>query len=322
MIDTRLTRLLGIEHPIISAPMALVSGGALAKAVSEAGGLGLIGGGYCDDDWVGQAWRDAGNSVVGIGFITWALHNNPTLLDQALEHEPRAVWLSFGDEAPFAGRIKAAGAKLICQVQTIDHVKRAQDNGADILVAQGTEAGGHGAKRATMPFVPAVVDIAGDVPVVAAGGIADGRGIAAALMLGASGVALGTRFYPASEALTHPNGRERVLAATGDETVRTSVIDVARDLPWPDEFDIRVLRNDLTETWQGREPELRQSAEDKAAIVSAYTNAVAAGDFETAAVVVGEAAGLIHAIQPAGEIVAQLIRETEACLANPPGLAG
>jgi nitronate monooxygenase len=320
-MQTRLTRLLDIEHPIIAAPMALVSGGALAMAVSEAGGLGLIGGGYCNTDWVEQAWQDAGNSPVGIGFITWALHDNPQLLDQALGRNPKAIWLSFGDEAPFAGRIRQAGVPLICQVQNLDQAKRALDNGADILVAQGTEAGGHGAQRATLPFVPAVVDIAGTVPVVAAGGIGDGRGVAAALMLGASGVALGTRFYVATEALTHANGRRRLIGASGDETVRTGVIDVARGLPWPAEFNIRVLRNQLTDKWQGLEADLRQSATNRQAIVEAYTSAVQAGDFDTAAVVAGEAADLIKAVQPAGEIIAQIMIETQACLNNPPGLS-
>lgn len=320
-MQTRLTRLLDIEHPIIAAPMALVSGGALARAVSEAGGLGLIGGGYCNTDWVEQAWQDAGNSPVGIGFITWALHDNPQLLDQALGRNPKAIWLSFGDEAPFAGRIRQAVVPLICQVQNLDQAKRALDNGADILVAQGTEAGGHGAQRATLPFVPAVVDIAGTVPVVAAGGIGDGRGVAAALMLGASGVALGTRFYVATEALTHANGRRRLIGASGDETVRTGVIDVARGLPWPAEFNIRVLRNQLTDKWQGLEADLRQSATNRQAIVEAYTSAVQAGDFDTAAVVAGEVADLIKAVQPAGEIIAQIMIETQACLNNPPGLS-
>ncbi|MBV6632676.1 MAG: nitronate monooxygenase [Alphaproteobacteria bacterium] len=323
-LKTKLTELLGIEHPVIAAPMALVSGGALARAVSEAGGLGLIGGGYCDGEWIGQAWRDAGNTKVGIGFITWALEaalkDQPSLLEDALAHEPGAIWLSFGDEGPFSAEIKAAGVPLICQIQTLEDAKRALDAGADVLVAQGTEAGGHGAKRATLPLVPAVVDIAGDVPVVAAGGIADGRGVAAALMLGASGVAMGAAFYAATEALSHPAGRARLVAADGDSTVRTSVIDVARDLPWPEQYNIRVLRNDLTEKWQGKEAALRQSSDDKAAIVDAYTKAVGEGDFDTAAVVVGEGADLIKREAPAADILHQLIKETERCLSAPPGL--
>lgn len=320
MLKTRLTKLLGIEVPVLLAPMALVSGGALARAVTEAGGLGFIGGGYCDPDWVGQAWQDAGNSRVGIGFITWALRQRPELLDQALARQPRAVWLSFDDEAPFAGKIKQAGVPLIAQIQTLEHARRAIGHGADILVAQGTEAGGHGARRATMPLVPAVVDIAGDIPVLAAGGIADGRGLAAALMLGASGVALGTRFYVAQEALSHPNGRQRLIEASGDQTVRTSVIDIARSLPWPAGFDIRVLRNDLMADWQGREAELRGNAEAREKIVSDYAQAVSRGDFDTAAVVAGEAADLIHAVEPAVDILRGIVAGAEACLKAPPGL--
>ncbi|MEM6903743.1 MAG: nitronate monooxygenase, partial [Pseudomonadota bacterium] len=278
----------------------------------------------CDQGWITQAWRDAGNAKVGIGFITWALakaiDQQPGILDEALSHQPAAIWLSFGDEAPFAHQIKAAGVPLICQIQTLEDAKRALDSGADVLVAQGTEAGGHGAKRATLPLVPAVVDIAGDVPVVAAGGIADGRGLAAALMLGASGVVLGTAFYAAKEALSHPNGRARLVQTSGDNTIRTSVIDVARDLPWPEGFNIRVLKNNLTDAWQGRETELRSSPDDKAAIVEAYTKAVGEGDFDTAAVVVGEGADLITREAPAADILNQLIKQAGQCLHSPPGL--
>ncbi len=137
----------------------------------------------------------------GIGFITWSLAKQPDLLDVALAARPRAIMLSFGDPRPFAPRIKSAGALLICQVQSEDMAGQALDAGADILIAQGTEAGGHGATRTTIDIVPAIVDLAaGRVPVVAAGGIADGRGFAAMMMLGASGVLLGTRFYASVEA--------------------------------------------------------------------------------------------------------------------------
>src|SRR5215469_3632131 len=185
-LATRLTKRLGISHPLLLAPMGSVSGGALAAAVTHAGGLGLIGGAYGDGEWVERQFAAAGNHRVGCGFITWSLARRPEVLDIALAHRPAAVMLSFGDPRPFAAAIKAAGAALICQAQTLVHVADAIDAGADIIVAQGSEAGGHGSMRATLPFVPQVADLVAckspDTWIVAAGGIADGRGLAAALM--------------------------------------------------------------------------------------------------------------------------------------------
>ena len=141
-LHTRLTELFGIEHPIISAPMGFVAGGKLAAAVSNAGGLGLIGGGYGDAEWLQQQFIAAGNAKVGCGFITWSLANKPELLDPVLERQPVAVMLSFGRPAPFAAKIKDSGAKLICQVQSLANAREAIDAGADVIVAQGGEAGG------------------------------------------------------------------------------------------------------------------------------------------------------------------------------------
>jgi len=157
-LATRLTKRLGIAHPLLLAPMGSVSGGALAAAVTSAGGLGLVGGGYGDREWVERQFAAAGNRRVGCGFITWSLARRPEVLDAALAHRPAAVMLSFGDPRPFAKPIKAAGALLICQVQTLAHVADAIAAGAEVIVAQGSEAGGHGSVRATMPFVPQVVD--------------------------------------------------------------------------------------------------------------------------------------------------------------------
>src|SRR4051812_8579727 len=175
--SNRLTQALQIEHPILLAPMDLVASGQLAAAVTLAGGLGLIGGGYGDAEWLTREFAATGTARVGCGFITWSLAQKPELLDVALDHRPAAVMLSFGDPSPFAAKIKSAGAKLICQVQSRAQAKAAAASGADILVAQGTEAGGHGATRSTLTLVPEIVDSLPEVPVVAAGGIADGRGL-------------------------------------------------------------------------------------------------------------------------------------------------
>src|SRR4051794_4289907 len=185
-LSTRLTRRLGIRHPVLLAPMGSASGGRLAAAVTAAGGLGLIGGAYGDGDWIAAQFQAAGNQRVGCGFITWSLAKKPHLLAPVLARKPAALMLSFGDPRGFAPSIKAAGVALICQVQTLAHARIALEAGADIVVAQGAEAGGHGASRGLFPLLPAVVDLiaasgSATIP-VAAGGLADGRGLAAALM--------------------------------------------------------------------------------------------------------------------------------------------
>ncbi len=311
-LHTRLTELLDIRHPVLLAPMGGVTGGRLAAAVSAAGGLGLIGGGYGDPDWIEREFAAAGNQRVGIGFITWSLSKKPELLDRALTHQPAALMLSFGDPGPFAPKIKEAGAKLICQVQTLTQAKEAAAIGADIIVAQGSEAGGHGAARGTLPLVPAVVDAVAPRPVVAAGGVADGRGLAAALMLGAVGVLLGTRFYASEEALGHEGAKARIVAAGGGDTVRTTIFDVVRGYDWPAIYTGRAIGNDYTRRWHGKESELEQNAAEES---DRYAAAAAAGDVDTAVIFAGEAIDLIHDIAPAGEIVERIVAEAEARLA-------
>src|SRR5260370_13350056 len=196
-ISTSLNALLGIRHPVLLAPMDVVGGARLTLAVSNAGGFGILGGGYGEKAWLEQETgklKQQAPAPFGIGFITWSLAKQPELLDVALNARPRAIMLSFGDPKPFAPRIKAAGALLICQVQSEDLAQAALDAGADILVAQGTEAGGHRASRPTLDIVPAIIDLAaGPVPGGAPGGIGGGRRLAALITLGAAGVLLGAR---------------------------------------------------------------------------------------------------------------------------------
>lgn len=314
-LRTRLTEKLGIAHPILLAPMGAVSGGRLAAAVSEAGGLGLIGGGYGDAAWLDREFEASGNCRVGCGFITWSLAKNSALLDRVLAHAPTAVMLSFGDPRPFAARIRAAGSVLICQVQDRDQALQALDAGAEIVVAQGTEAGGHGGKRATLPLVPALVDLvtrrAPQAMVVAAGGIADGRGLAAALTLGAEGVLVGTRFYASVESLAHERAKALVVAASGEATLRTTVFDVVRGLDWPSPYTGRALSNAFCGRWHGREGELTAA---QAAEMKRYKAAVEAGDFATAVIFAGEDVDLIADVPPAGAIVARLAAEAEQAL--------
>jgi nitronate monooxygenase len=310
-LTTELTQMLQLTTPILSAPMAGVAGGALASAVSRAGGLGLIGGGYGDREWLVRELDIAGDAGVGLGFITWALARDPALLILALERRPRAIFLSFGDLRPHAATIARAGIPLIAQVQTLADARMAIAEGAQIIVAQGTEAGGHGGVRATMALVPAIVDAVGDVPVVAAGGIADGRGLAASLMLGAAGVLCGTAFYVALESLAHPNVKAAAVRASGDYTVRGQVFDMVRGLEWPDEWKIRTLANNFYRQWAGNPEELKASLSEQQ---RAYRLAQQSGDVATAAVIVGEAVDLVNEIESAA-IVARITKGAQVRLA-------
>jgi len=313
-LSTRLTQLLAIEHPVLLAPMDVVSDARLTLAVSAAGGLGILGGGYGDRDWLTRELErlDQGRQRFGVGFITWSLRKQDGLLDLALEHRPAAVMLSFGDPAGLVSRIHAAGALAICQVQSLASAQQALAAGADVLVAQGTEGGGHGGSRSLFTLLPEIVDAAGGkTPVVAAGGIADGRGMAAALMLGASGVLVGTRFYATEEAAASPAAKERICRAAGDDTVRSIVFDISRRNVWPEPFTGRCLRNTHTQRWLGREVELMQNAQVEA---ERYARAREAGDFDVAAVIAGEAIGLIREVLPAATIVQRLVAEAQALL--------
>ena len=314
-ISTRLTERLGLAHPVILAPMAFAGGGALAGAVSQAGGLGLIGGGYGDGDWIDKQFKIAGNRPVGCGFITWRLAEQPHLLEDALAQGAQAIFLSFGDPAPFAETIKLAGVPLICQVQTRANAVVAIEAGADVIVAQGSEAGGHGQARATMTLVPEIADLlAAQSPetlLCAAGGIADGRGLAAALMLGADGVVMGSRFWASEEALVHENFHQSAMAASGDDTVQSSVIDIVRMKDWPEQFSCRTLKNEFTEKWHGQEATLQKVAVEEG---DAFMKALAAGNPEVAGTIVGEGVGLIHDIQPASVLLERVISEAEICL--------
>ena len=322
MISTAVTKLLGITHPIVLAPMGGVSGGRLAAAVTEAGGLGIIGGGYGNPkvgyggrDFMAEQFRAAGNARVGVGYITWSLAQFPELLDQALERNPAVFFLSFGEEAQFARKIKDSGTLLICQVQDVEGARRAAGAGADIIVAQGTEAGGHGAqRRATLALVPAVVDAVDPIPVLSAGGIADGRGLAAALMLGAGGALIGTRFWATPEALGHHNAKELLTKASGDHTMRTRIFDIIREIDWPQGYSGRAVANDFTAAWHGREAELAASLGTER---DRFWSAMREGDVRTSVVFAGEGLDLVHDIKPAGEIVQEIATEAEALLRKP-----
>ena len=309
-IATRMTRRLALKHPILSAPMARAGGGRLAAAVTNAGGLGLVGGGYADPEWTTAELDAAGDTAVGVGFITWALEAQPDLLDAVLARKPRAVMLSFGDPRELGAHIRAAGVPLICQVNTRADALLALEAGADVVVAQGGEAGGHGEHdRGTFTLVPELADLLAqqspETLLCAAGGVADGRGLAAALMLGADGVLVGSRLWATEEALVPAGLQVAAVRADGDGTTLSRALDIALQLPWPPRYTCRVLRNGFADTWDHRHDELRATA---GAVGEQWKQDYAAGDPDRATMIVGEAIGLIDDIAPARTVIDRMVR--------------
>jgi len=312
-LKTRLTEKLGIEHPVLLAPMGVMAGGRLAAAVSDAGGLGIIGGGYGDADWLERQFAAAGNSRVGCGFITWSMARNPALLEQALDRQPAALMLSFGEVEPHASRIKARGVPLICQVQGMTYLREAVDAGADVIVAEGSEAGGHSGYRGLFTLVPEAADYLAkhspDTVLVAAGGVGDGRGLAAALTLGADGVLVGTRFVACQESEAPEGFRQAIIRADGDATMKSISVDVVRKRYWPNpEFVLRVLKNGFVSRWHGRESELETAIDVEH---DRFWAAFKAGDAENSGVLMGEVSGIIHDAPPAAQIVRDMV--AQAC---------
>jgi nitronate monooxygenase len=313
---TRLCDLLGIEHPILNAPMAIVAGARLAAAVSEGGGLGMIGGAFRGVDGLRSEIRSARaltDHPTGVGFISH-LEEADDLVAVALEEAVPIVAHSFADPTPFVGPAHEAGALVLSQVRTVAEALRAATAGVDVIVAQGTEAGGHTGVVSTLPLVPAVVDAVAPLPVMAAGGIGDARGIAAALMLGADGVWMGTRFEATPEAGVHSVYRERLVAASTDDTVLTETFDLAIKSDWPDGIAMRTLRNRFTDEWHGREDEVRAWSQERS---DEYRTR---GFFsrEDGVTPAGESVGLVNEVEPAGELVRRLAAETDEILKRRP----
>jgi NAD(P)H-dependent flavin oxidoreductase YrpB (nitropropane dioxygenase family) len=227
----------------------------------------------------------------------------------ALAQKPPVVSYAWAwsdqDLNPYVSRAHDVGAKVTYMVSGVADAVRAVEAGADLIIAQGSEGGGHVGLMGTMPLVPMVVDAVAPVPVLVAGGIADGRGLAAALALGADGVLLGTRFMATREGPLHQNMKQAIIRSNGHDTVLTEIPDLARGETWPGAFS-RAWRNSFIEEWSGRESELRRRRGEVARTVA---EARAAGDVDHSPLLFGQDAGLIDEILPAGEIVRRIADE-------------
>src|ERR687886_1634191 len=325
-LTTPLCTLLGIDLPIVQAPIGSSSTPELAAAVSEAGGLGMLAQTWFDVPEVRDRLRKARSLTsrpVGVNLILDLPIRDK--LDACLEEGATVVSTFWGDPGPVRDVIRSAGTLHLHTVGSVADAVLAAERGVDVVVAQGWEAGGHvQGTIGTMALVPAVVDAVAPVPVIAAGGIGDGRGIAAALALGAQAAWLGTRFVTADEARVHDHYRGRVLAATADDSVHG----LAYDGGWPGAAG-RTLRNETLRAWEaaGRPAPGQRPGEGDIVARDAdgrelerYDDLMPlpgmTGDLEEMALYAGQSVGLVHDSAPAAEIVARLVRETRDELAK------
>ncbi len=297
--QARLAAVLGVERAVLGAPMARIAGGRLAAAVTAGGGLGFVGGGYGQADWLTTEMAAAAGARVGIGLITWNV--GIAEIELALANEPAAIWLSFDDPGPLADPIHDAGVPLVCQVASVAEAEQAAAAGAAVIVAQGRESGGHGrAEPALAGLVPEVVAAVDPIPVLAAGGIVDRAGYDAAIDLGGAGVVLGTRLYATEEAIDSPAAKDRLVAADADATVRSVVYDIARGPEWPAGYTGRSLRSPFTERWIGAEDRMRTEIDG---VRRRHEQATAEDDLEVRVVWAGEGVGRITTIESAASVV-------------------
>ncbi len=302
MINTPLTRDYHLRFPIIGAPMAGVAEAELALAITKAGGLGMVGiGSSASPAFIEkQGERLTAGGPFGLGLMVWALKQRPDLLDAALEVKPTLISLSFGDPTPYIERCHARGVRVAVQVHDRTETHQALVAGADLLVAQGTEAGGHTGTVATLPLLQLVLRQAGSTPVAAAGGIATPPAVAGLLAMGAAGVWVGTAFIATPESRQSSEGRAQVIASRETDTILTHVYDRLQQLAWPDAYAGRALANEFTRTWHGREADMLETSEAREHFLSHR------GDYSVDYIYAGQAVGLIEEEQTAADIVAWL----------------
>jgi nitronate monooxygenase len=321
VIHTRFTEAFGVEAPIMSAPMAVVTGASLAGAVSAAGALGTFGG---TNPVRGPQWlrdevaaiRSQTDRPFGVGFITHFLQYNEEFFDAALEAGPPVIVLSFAPTGRWIGRAHDASAQVICQVQTMDLVRDALEEGADALLVQGHEAGGHTGTMGLLPFLASALDVSGDTPVLAAGGVSSGRALAAVLAAGADGASLGTAFLASREAIDVPDAyKECIVESNGEDTVFTTLYDDARGVQWPRPIGMRLRRTKHTDQWIGREDEVKEHLEELRAELPEVLD-FEQFDPEVTTMLYGQSAASVDAVRSAAEIVHLLCDEAATLLRN------
>ncbi len=312
MLSTAWSTAMGLRVPIVNAPMGGVAGGRLAAAVSAAGGLGMVGMGTAGSTSSLHAELPHVTGMFGIGLVDWVMRKEAGLFEAALAAQPVLISVSFGTDLSWVSRVHDAGIAAATQVYNSDEARRAQDAGMDVIVARGCEGGGHGdATIGTLPLLDAVLD-AVSVPVLAAGGIASARSLAAVLAAGASGAWLGTCLSASVEALTTDAGRRALVAARETDTASTRVYDIVRHLPWAERFPSRVLRNDFVARWTGHEDALAEDADAEAELAAATT----ADDRRIAAVDAGQGVGMVTDVAPVAEVIDRLCSGAHDLLAR------
>ncbi len=321
MINTRFSDLFGLSYPIVSAPMGLMSGGQLAAAVSNAGGLGTFGATTAslpvEPEYVEEQIRQIRSHTerpFGIGFITQLIERNQRNFDIALDRQVPVILLSFADPRPWLEKIKAHGATAICQVQSIDDAHIALAEGADILAVQGSEAGGHTGKLNLLPFLAQVLDAFPDTPIIAAGGMASARSLAAILSAGADGAWIGTAFTAVTEAQEITDEvKQRILASDGNNTIQSHVFDILNThayqaLPWRPDIAPRTSLNLLLQTWHGNEEKMLEQIKQ---VAEQFVKGRESGDPDVAPDWYGESAGFVNEIQTASAFMQELCSEAE-----------
>ena len=312
MIGARVCELLGVRYPIVQAGMAVHTSPELVAAVSNAGGLGLIGTVFRPIDDVADAIRRTRaltSRPFGMNIVLAEPHDQ--LLDLALRERVAVLSTSWGDPRSIVSRTRAAGMRLMHQVETVREARAIAEMGVDIIIAQGSDGGGHVGRVGTLALVPAVVDVAGGIPVLAAGGVADGRGLAAAIALGAEGALIGTRFLATRESPVPDEWKQAMLNATPEDAWASDIPDLVGDTHWSG-ATVRVLANHLLRRLMTGGEDIADRRDEINREISA---AEAAGDVDGRWLYAGQSTGLIRDIPAAGELVKRIAREAMDVLA-------
>ena len=310
MLRTSFCKLLGIDYPIMQAGMGpFGSDAALAAAVSNAGALGSLGGARrtaAGHSGSIRRIRELTGRPFAVNFTQPWLQGHPESFDIAVEMQAPVISMALGDPYGFPAKVHAAGGLFVQQVHTVQQARLAADRGADVIIAQGAEAGGFGGSISTLVLVPQVVDAVNPLPVLAAGGIADGRGLAAALMLGAQGANMGTRFLASTEASISEGWKRSLVAAEAQDAVKVEVWDDIFTKPGSGAFDVvpRALRTPFIDQWQ---PNRAGAVQQSARLQEDIGTGIREGRMEEYVPFTGQSAGLVSSILPAAGIVQELV---------------